>query len=200
MLRRRYALLRGQQHHHLPALQFRKLFHDAVRLQVSADALEEPDAELLMRHLAAAEAQRYLRLVAFAQEPDQVPELDLVVALVGPWSELHFLDLDLLELELGLVRALCLPVLEFAEVHDPANRGLGERGDLHEIELRRVRTRHRVRNRHDTNLLTVLTNQANLGGGDLAVDSLRSFLGYWALPQFIKDRPCFPLRLPRARA
>src|SRR5215468_11531650 len=35
------TLLGGQQHHHLPALQLRKLFDDAVRLQVSADTLQE---------------------------------------------------------------------------------------------------------------------------------------------------------------
>src|SRR5262249_26471918 len=100
-------------------------------------------------------------------------------------------------LELGLVSALGLPVLELAEVHDPANRGLSERGDLHEIELRCFRTLQSVRNRYDANLLTVLANQANLGGGDLAVDSLRTFLGYWALLLFMKDRPCFPPRSSR---
>src|SRR5215472_4569517 len=193
------ALLRGQQHHHLPAFQLRKLFNDAVRLEISTDALEQANAEFLVGHLAAAEPQRHFRLVAFAQEPDQVPELDLVIALVGAGSELHFLDLDLLELELGLVSALRLTVLELAEVHDSAYRGLGKRGDLYEIELRCFRTLQSVRNRYDANLLTVLTNQANLGGGDLAVDSLRTFLGYWALLLFMKDRPCFPLLVSLAR-
>src|SRR5499427_2765194 len=124
------ALLRGQQHHHLPAFQLRKLFDDAVRFEVSTDALEQANAEFLVGHLAPAETQRYLRLVAFAQEPDQVPELDLVIALVGAGPEFHFLDLDLLQLELRLVGALRLSILELAEIHDPANRRLGKRGDL----------------------------------------------------------------------
>src|SRR6266540_3241240 len=52
--------LRSQQHHHLPALQPRKLFDNGMRLQVAADALQQTDAEFLMRHLAAAETQRDL--------------------------------------------------------------------------------------------------------------------------------------------
>ena len=68
--------------------------------------LQQPHAELLVRHLAAAEAQRHLGLVALLEEPDQVAQLDLVVALVGARPELDFLDLDLLLLELGLVRLL----------------------------------------------------------------------------------------------
>ena len=45
--------------------------------------LQQPHAEFLVRHLAAAEAQRHLRLVAFLEELDQLADLDLVVALVG---------------------------------------------------------------------------------------------------------------------
>jgi len=75
---------------------------------------------------------------------------------------------------------------------------IAERGDLDQIQLRRLRTRHRVRDRHDANLLTVLTNQANLGGGDLAVDSLRSILGYCVLLFPEKNRPCRPLKFASA--
>src|SRR5450631_3338241 len=116
----------GQQHHHLPTFKPWKLFDDAVRLKVAANALEQTDTELLMRHFPATVTQRYLRLVAFAEEPDQVSQLDLVVAIVGTRPEFDFLDLYLLELELGFVRALGLPVLELAEIHDPAYRGLGQ--------------------------------------------------------------------------
>ena len=78
------------------------------RLEIASHALEQPHAELLVRHLAAAEAQRDLGLVAFFEEADQVAQLDLVVALVGAGTELDFLDLDLLLLELGLVPLLLL--------------------------------------------------------------------------------------------
>src|SRR6266498_1824144 len=135
-----------------------------MRLEIGADPLEQAYAEFLVRHLAAAEAQRDLRLVAFAQEPDQVAQLDLVVELVRTGPELHFLDLDLLELELRLVLLLRLPVLELAEVHDPANRRLRHRGDLDQIELRGFRT-----------------YQSDLRRVDFAVDPLCFFLSYWLI-------------------
>src|SRR2546422_3683582 len=197
--------LRGQQHHHLPPLQPRKLLDDAVRLEVAADALQQTDAEFLVRHLAAAETQRDLGLVAFAQEPDQVPELDLVIALVGTGAEFHFLDLDLLELQLRFVRSLRLAVLELAEIHDPADRRLGERRDFDQIEFCRLCSCHCIRDRHDADLLTVFAYQANLGDGDLPIDPLRSFLGYCILPSLAKNRPCRPhhpslLRIRQRRA
>src|SRR5437667_2929806 len=191
VMRLYYHFLRGQQHHHLPALQPRKLFDDGMRLEVAADALQQTDAEFLMRHLAAAETQRDLGLVAFAQEPDQVPELDLVIALVGTGAEFHFLDLDLLELQLRFVRSLRLAVLELAEIHDPADRRLGERRDFDQIEFCRLCPCHRIRDRHDADLLTVFAYQANLGDGDLPIDSLRSILGYCVLPSLAK-KPAVP--------
>src|ERR1700687_5259319 len=135
MLRYDY-FLRGQQHHHLPPLEPRELLHDAMRLQVASDALQQPDAEFLMRHLPPAKAQRDFGFVAFAEESDQIPQLDLVIALVGPRPEFYFLDLDLLELEPFLMLALGFTIFEFAEIHDPANRRLGEGGNLHQIEFR----------------------------------------------------------------
>src|SRR5688572_20955730 len=121
-LRRRRLLLRRQHHHHLPPFEARELLDQADRVEILAHALEQPLAELLVRHLAAAEAQRHLRLVAFLQELDQLAELDLVVALVGAGAELDLLDLDLLLLELGLVRLLLLAVAELAVVHQLADR------------------------------------------------------------------------------
>ena len=127
---------------------------------------------------AATEAKRDLRLVAFAEEPDQVPELDLIVAFVGSGPELHFLHLDLLQLESRLVLLLRLAVLELAEIHDSANRRLGRRRDLDKIEFRSLCLRQCFRDRHDAELLTFFTNQADLGRGDFAVDPLCSVLGY----------------------
>jgi hypothetical protein len=71
---------------------------------------------------------------------------------------------------------LRLAILELAEIHDPADRGLGHRRDLDQIEFRRFGLRHRFRERNDAELLTVFTNQADFGGGDFAVDPLRSVL------------------------
>src|SRR5438045_3421421 len=104
LLLRHHLLLRRQHHHHLPAFELRKLLDHTDRIEVLPYPLEQALAELLVRHLAAAESQRDFRLVAFLEELDQLAELDLVIALVRSRTELDFLDLDLLLLELRLVR------------------------------------------------------------------------------------------------
>src|ERR1700682_6097384 len=177
MLRYDY-FLRGQQHHHLPSLEPRKLLHDAVRLQVAADTLQQPDAKFLVRHFPPAKAQRDLGFVAFAEESDQIPQLDLVIALVGAGPEFDFLDLDLLELEPCLVLALGFAILELTEIHYPANRRLGQWCNLHQIEFRGFSLCDRIRNRHNAKLFAFHTYPANFGKIDLTVDPLRSVLGY----------------------
>src|SRR5690606_11944506 len=61
-------------------------------------------------------------------------QLDLVVPLVGDGAELHFLDLDLLGLLLGLVGLLLLFEPELAEVHDLADRRIRIGLDLDQVE------------------------------------------------------------------
>ena len=128
-----------------------------------------------MRHLAAAKAQRHLRLVALLEELDQLVELDLVVALVGRGPELDLLDLDLLLLELRLVRLLLLAVAELAVVHQLADRRHRERRDLHQVHVRFFGKPERLHNRLDAQLVTVFRYQSHLRGGDFPVDALRSF-------------------------
>ncbi len=128
-----------------------------------------------MGHLAAAEAQRHFRLVAFVEELDQLADLDLVVALVGAGAELDFLDLDLLLLELGLVRLLLLAVAELAVVHQLADRRHRERRDLHQVHVRFLGEAQRLHDCLDAELVTVFRYQTHLRGGDFPVDALRSF-------------------------
>src|SRR5690349_7162815 len=66
------GLLRGQQHHHLPAFESRERLDDAVRLEIAPDSFEQTHTEFLVRHLAAAKAQRDLRLVAFRKKSYEV--------------------------------------------------------------------------------------------------------------------------------
>ena len=51
--------------------------------QLVADALQQRQAEFLVRDLAAAKAQRDLALVAFVQKAPDVAHLDVVVTVVG---------------------------------------------------------------------------------------------------------------------
>src|SRR5690606_2264826 len=95
-------LLRRDHHHHPPAFQARAGFDHDVLAEVGLDPGGHLAAQLLVAHLAATEADVDLDLVAFDQELAHLAQLDLVVALVRDRTELHFLDLDLAGLLLGL--------------------------------------------------------------------------------------------------
>src|SRR6185437_15315661 len=105
-------LPRPDHHRHLAAFQARELLHHSTFDNVRLDAPGQRDAEFLMRHLAATEADVDLDLVAFRQKPLHVAQLDVVVAHVGSRAELQFLDLDLLGPPPLFVRLLLLLELE----------------------------------------------------------------------------------------
>src|SRR5690606_7317383 len=118
--RRGLLLLRRDHHDHLPAFQARPQLDHDVLAQVGLDPGGHLPAQLLVANLATAEADVDLDLLAILQEAAHVAQLDLVVALVGDRAELHFLDLDLLGLLLGLAGPFLLFELKLAEVHDLA--------------------------------------------------------------------------------
>src|SRR3954465_1181936 len=70
-LHRRRLLLRPQHHHHLPALALRELLDQADCVEILLPPIEQALAEFLVRHLAPAEPQRHLGLVALLEELDQ---------------------------------------------------------------------------------------------------------------------------------
>ena len=117
-----------------------------------------------MGDLAAPISQCHLALVAvFLDEAAQVAHLDLVVALVGAWSEFHFLDFDDLLLRLRFRCALLFLVLELAVVHQAAHRRFRRRRDLDEIDVLLFRKPHRFFDLHDANRLTFDSDQAYHG-------------------------------------
>ncbi len=137
-------------------------------------------------------------LVALLEKLDQVAQLDLVVALVGPGPKFHFLHVDLLLLELRLVGLFRLPVLELAVVHELADRRLGKRGNFHQIHLGFLGHLQRLRDRDDTDLFSVGSDQAHFGGVDLDVDTLRSLCGDVRVSKSVKIKP-YPPHAPRFR-
>ena len=162
LVMRHYDLFRlflgADQHHHLPALHSRELFDYTDLFQIIPYALEEAHPEFLMRHLPAAEAQGDLRLVALGQEANEITQLDLIIAIIGVGPKLDFFDLNLFQLQSGLVLLFRLPVFEFAVIHDSAYRGLGGRRDFDQVHFRSFRFGQRFTRRHDPNLFTVNTN------------------------------------------
>src|SRR6476469_4680063 len=162
-------LLRGDHHHHLAAFQAWARLDDDVLAQVALDPVGHLATELLMAHLAATEADVDLDLVALFQEAAHVAQLDLVVALVGDGAELHFLDLDLLGLLLGLVGLLLLLELELAEIHDLADRRIRVRLDLDQVEAFFLGHPQGVVARQDADHFAVAADHAHARHADLVV-------------------------------
>ena len=106
------------------------------------------------------EPHGYLGLVAVGQETDQITQLDLVIRRFRARPEFHFLELDLLLLALRRVGLLVLLEQVLSEVHDPADRGLSSRRNLHEIQLLGERFRQRFAAAQHADLTSVGADHA----------------------------------------
>jgi len=106
----------------LTAFHLGEVFDFAVLFGVFCHTLEQLAAEFLMSHFAATEAQGDLYLVAVFQKLEDVLHLHVIVVVIGVWTELDLFDLDCLLLFASLSFFLLSLVLEFAIVHDLANR------------------------------------------------------------------------------
>src|SRR5262249_49072400 len=137
--------------------------------QLADQPLEDPASDLGVRHLASAEEDRRLDLVAVLEEALDVLLLELVIVLVHLRAELDLLDLDDLLVLLRRPRALLLLVLIAPEVHDAAHRRIGGRGDLDEVESLLSRDGQRLRRRHDPELRAVLVDDADFPDPDAFV-------------------------------
>src|ERR1700722_10685331 len=139
--------------------------------QLVDEPLQNAAADLRVRHLAAAEEDGGLDLVAFLEEALDLLLLELIIVLVDLRAKLDLLDLDHLLVTPGLPRALLLLVLVLAEVHDPADGRDGSRGDFDQVEPFLLGDGQRLRRWHDTELLAGIVDHADLPDADALVDS-----------------------------
>src|SRR5262245_14101147 len=87
--RRRGALLVREQDRHALALVGARALDLREVLEVVDEALQERFAAVLVHDLAASEHEADLHLVALLEELLRVPELDLVVVLLGLGAQTH---------------------------------------------------------------------------------------------------------------
>ena len=98
------------------------------------DPVEHLQADVLVRHFAAAEAQGDLHLVAFLEEALHGLHLHVVIVIVDAGAKLDFLDLDGLLLLARLGVLLLLKEAEFAVIEDFADRRSRVRRDFDQVE------------------------------------------------------------------
>jgi hypothetical protein len=162
---------RSDQHNHLPTFHLRKVLNAADILGVLRDPLKQFAAQVLVRHFAPAEPQGDLHLVAILEKFEHVAHLDVVVAGIRIGPELDLFDLDDLLLLARFALAFLLFVFELAKIHDLANRRIGVRRNLNQIETGFVGHFHGSGRGHHTDVFAVGADQADFSGTDFFVDA-----------------------------
>ena len=117
-------------------------------------------AELTVRHLTAAKPDRGFYFIAVRQPLSRALHPVLVIVIVGTRAKLHFVDGDRDLLLLRLVCLLLRFVLVFSKVDDPANRGIGVRSNLDEIQTFLAGSTDGIAHIHHAELFSFLANHA----------------------------------------
>src|SRR6516164_4305046 len=125
---------RRKDHDHLAAFEARELLDLGGAVELGSHAFQDLHPQLLMHHLAAAEAHGHLDLVAFLEEAGDRSHLHVVVVLVDTGAQLDLLDVDDLLPLARYVLLLLLLILELPGVEDLADRGIGVGRNLDEVE------------------------------------------------------------------
>lgn len=129
------ALIRDQDHRHVPAFERCVLLLRRYIFEVVEDTIEEVLADLGMGDLPAPEHDRHLHLVALAQQLLDGARLEVDVVHVDLRLHAHFTQSGLGLMLARLALLLRLLVLEAAEVHEAGDGGRGLAGDLDEVNV-----------------------------------------------------------------
>jgi hypothetical protein len=135
------------------------------------EAVDDVVAEVTVGHLASAEAEAGLDLVAALQEFDCLIFLGLVVVVVDGDGELYFLhDDDLLLFARGAFGLVFL-VKEAAVVLNAADGWDGGGRDFNQVEPAFAGNLQRFKGREDAELFAVFVDYADFAGANAIVDA-----------------------------
>src|SRR5262245_12518570 len=164
-------LTRRHDHDHLAAFELGLLLDLRDGREVVAHPVEKFGPQVLVRHLAATEAQGNLDLVALFEEALHGAHLHVVVVVIDHRPELDLLDLDHLLLLARLGRLLLLLIFVFAVIEQLADGRGCVRGNLDEIEAGGLSTGQSLCELNGAAVSTVLVDQMDFAGADLIVDA-----------------------------
>ena len=173
MRARSFACGWTDQHNHLAAFHLGEVL-DLAELccdHVICDTLQKFAAQVLVRHLTAAKAQRDFDFVTVVEKLDHVAHFDVVIMRVGVRAELDIFDLDDLMLFAGLGFALLLFVFELAEIHYFANGWVCIGRNLDKVEFCLFGHNHGLRRRHNTYVFAIGANQTDFSACDTVIDA-----------------------------
>src|SRR5271157_1049128 len=175
-LARRLRLRRSQNQVQSVAFLTWPEFHNRLVAQVGDQAIQNPAPQALARHLASAEENCRLHLVAFGEEAQHVVLLGLVIVIVHVDAELHFLDRDLVLVLLGLALALFLLVQVLPVIHDAAYRRLSVGRDFYQVEGFFAGNLERFVGRHDAKLVAFIVDHAKFACANTLVGADETFV------------------------
>ncbi len=157
----RHALTRRDYHGHLAAFHFRELLDLGDRLQIIAHPFKDFQAQILMRHFPAPEAQGNFYLITTAQKLVHRPHLYIIIVMIDVRAHLDFLNLDDFLFPAGFVSLFLRLEFELAIVEYLADRGFSLGGYLHQVETDTFGTVQRIVEADNPNVLSGLINQAD---------------------------------------
>src|SRR5271157_4579002 len=151
-------------------------FHNRLVAKVGDQSVQNPASQALACHLASAEEDGRLHLVAFGEEAQHVVLLGLVVVIVHVDAELHFLDRDLVLVFLGLALALFLLVQVLPVIHDAAHGRLSVGRDFYQVEGFFAGNLERFVGRHDAKLVAFIVDHAKFTCANTLVGADETFV------------------------
>ena len=149
---------------------------DSLIADIFNQPLQNLASQAGARHLASAEEDRRLDLVALIQKTQHVVLLGLVVVIVHVDAELHFLDRDRLLVFLGLALFFLLLVQVFPVIHDAANRRLRRGGNLYQVKVTFTGHLERFERWQDADLLAFIVNHANFARANTLICADKSLV------------------------
>jgi hypothetical protein len=128
-------LLRSQNHDHVAAFHFGRLFHNTVLFEFFPDPFQNLHPQLGIRDLPTPKEDGDLGLIFLPKETLDVSNLDLQIVFIGLRADFDLFYLDDGLFFLGLLSPLVLLVFEFAKIHDLADRRFCVWSHLNKIQL-----------------------------------------------------------------
>ena len=168
---RRKRLFRRHHHGHLPAFHPRHLFDLREFLEVVPDPHQDIHSQLLMRQLAPAEPHGHFHLVALLDEFDNAAHFNVVIMVINAGAQFNLFDFDDFLFFARFVLFLLLFVFVLSEVENFADRRVGVRRYLDEVETGVGGHRKRVITTDDTDHVAALVDKANTHDGNVVVDA-----------------------------
>src|SRR5579864_2766910 len=154
----------------------RTKLHNPTLANVFNQALQNFASQAGARHLAAAEKDRGLDLVAFIQKTQHVILLGLVVVIVHVDAELHFFDRDRFLVLFSLAFFLLLLVQKFPVIHDAANWRLRGGRYLDQIQVLFAGHFERFEGGHNADLFTFVADHANFARANTLICADKSLV------------------------